>query len=250
MNRKLLFCVLMVAVAGNIAAQDIIETTSSTIEGKVVEISQTEIKYKEQTHLDGPSYVLPLSEVKSITFENGTVKLFKKDVVESAGKQNAAAPSLSAITKLDDVYYMDGKPLSQERYEHFLMENCPDAYLSMQRGKKLCKTGWGLLIPGIVLSAVGTGLMSSGLAGLAGLATPLYGDDAYGVWQTNKMVAGCLVFAAGHALGIASIPCLVVGNIKKNNAHEVYNAQCVQQTASLNLQLQTSGNGVGLALCW
>ena len=54
------------------------------------------------------------------------------------------------------------------------------------------------------------------------------------------------------ALLTASIPCLIVGGIRKNNSHEIYNEQCAarQQAKAtpVTLGLTLGGNGVGVAL--
>lgn len=45
------------------------------IKGKVVEVSQTEIKYKKCDNLDGPLYIIPKSDVAKIKFSNGTTEV-------------------------------------------------------------------------------------------------------------------------------------------------------------------------------
>ena len=70
------FCILTVLflAAGicSLAAQDlIVMRDGSMIESRVVEISQTEIRYKRFDHLDGPTIVIPAGNVLSIRYENG-----------------------------------------------------------------------------------------------------------------------------------------------------------------------------------
>jgi len=56
----------------SVSAQDLIVLkTGNMIEGKVMEISPTEIRYKRADHLDGPTIVLSANTVLSIRYQNG-----------------------------------------------------------------------------------------------------------------------------------------------------------------------------------
>ena len=53
-------------------AQDVIvKKDGSTIVCRVVEVSQTEVVYKRWTNLEGPNYVMNLTDISAINFENG-----------------------------------------------------------------------------------------------------------------------------------------------------------------------------------
>jgi hypothetical protein len=68
---------LFVGVILPINAQDqIVLKDGNTIEAKVMEISPSEIRYKRFNHLDGPTIVVPISNVLSIKYENGMVEAF------------------------------------------------------------------------------------------------------------------------------------------------------------------------------
>ena len=50
-------------------AQDVIVSNNAQkIDAKIVEVSKTEIKYKEADNLDGPIFVLPTSDISSIIY--------------------------------------------------------------------------------------------------------------------------------------------------------------------------------------
>lgn len=58
-------------------AQDIIVTRDSKrIEAKILEVSSSEVKYKEASNADGPTFVLNTSEINTIIYSNGSVKVF------------------------------------------------------------------------------------------------------------------------------------------------------------------------------
>lgn len=61
----------------NVFAQDIIvRTDGELIRSKVVKVSSENIEYNKYDNLNGPIYVLPITEVEKIDFENGTVETF------------------------------------------------------------------------------------------------------------------------------------------------------------------------------
>ena len=70
-----IFAVLITSLT--IFAQDVIITTDSKkIDAKIMEVSQSEIKYKELDNLDGPIFIIATSDISSITYSNGKVILY------------------------------------------------------------------------------------------------------------------------------------------------------------------------------
>ena len=64
-------------------SQDMITLkTSEDIESKVLEITNTEIKYKKSDNMNGPIFTLQKSDVLMIRYENGTKDIFNKEKVE------------------------------------------------------------------------------------------------------------------------------------------------------------------------
>jgi hypothetical protein len=88
MKRIILF-ISLVAIAMTSMAQDIIVTRSQTrIEGKVLEISDTEVKYNKQESPNGPSLILPTSEIVTILLANGEVVNFQPSQKTQKKDQN------------------------------------------------------------------------------------------------------------------------------------------------------------------
>ena len=68
-------------VASAAYAQDIIVTNDAQkIEAKIIEVSKTAIKYKEQDNLNGPTFVLEIKDLNSIIYSNGKITLFNQRV--------------------------------------------------------------------------------------------------------------------------------------------------------------------------
>jgi len=85
-----IFSVVFLAVGlWSVTAQDlIILRDGSVIESKVTEISPTEIRYKRFDHLDGPTIVVPASNVLSIRYENGKVESITASPVPNQKQKN------------------------------------------------------------------------------------------------------------------------------------------------------------------
>ena len=80
-------------------AQDIIVTKSAKkIDAKILEVSESEIKYQEADNLDGPAFVLDTKEINCIIYTDGKVVLYAQD------SDNTKEPDVSgdsSITKFD-----------------------------------------------------------------------------------------------------------------------------------------------------
>lgn len=82
MKKLFLFVALFVstwAFAGDI----IVTHDSKKIDAKILEVSKSEIKYKEIDNLDGPTFILEISEISSIIYDNGKVQLYESQPKKS-----------------------------------------------------------------------------------------------------------------------------------------------------------------------
>lgn len=90
---KSIAIVAMLFVAAFVWAQDVIVTTDGQrIDAKIMEVSKQQVKYKELDNLDGPTFVLEVEEIGTITYANGKVVTYNKI---SATVQTPATTSAS-----------------------------------------------------------------------------------------------------------------------------------------------------------
>lgn len=84
-------------------AQDVIITTDAKkIEAKILEVSKSEIKYKEHDNLDGPTFILPADEISSVIYSNGKVVLYDHpQPIEQKNNANNAKVLLKSGMVLD-----------------------------------------------------------------------------------------------------------------------------------------------------
>lgn len=70
-------------------AQDIIVTNDAKkIEAKILEVSKSEIKYKELDNLDGPTFVLDVEDINTVIYANGKV------VIHNQPSKSLEAPKI------------------------------------------------------------------------------------------------------------------------------------------------------------
>ena len=68
--KKLIFIVCALMASITLVAQDIIVTKEAKkIDAKILEVSKTEIKYKELDNLEGPTFVLGVEDINTVIFE-------------------------------------------------------------------------------------------------------------------------------------------------------------------------------------
>lgn len=80
MKRVIVFILLLIAGLQAARAQDIITTKrGEDVQAKVLEVSQTEVKYKAFSNPDGPVYTLPTREILIVRYENGEKDIFGEE---------------------------------------------------------------------------------------------------------------------------------------------------------------------------
>lgn len=125
-------------------------------------------------------------------------------------------------------------PMDQKELERFLQKNSPDAYKKILYGKQLTKKGWSLC-------GVGAGLIAfAPLGWLVYKYAPNYGEIADICVPT--------LMGAGGLLTMISVPLICIGYHSQNYAYDIYNYQLKYKSSTMNLVINTTNNGVGLAL--
>jgi len=92
MKRVLILTVMLVIGVFSVNAQDlIILKNGNVIEGKVMEISPTEIRYKRLNNLNGPMMIIPADNVLSIRYENGITEVINEAATGGTGSTSSGA---------------------------------------------------------------------------------------------------------------------------------------------------------------
>jgi hypothetical protein len=92
-------------------SQDVITTRSGeSIQAKILEVGQKEIKYKKVDNLEGPVYWILKSVVLMVKYENGTVDVFQIE------KKNTDS---SAVVSLTENLFMKGQVDATKYYTKY-----------------------------------------------------------------------------------------------------------------------------------
>jgi hypothetical protein len=78
--KKILITITLFLMLGSLSAQDkIYFNDGSTIEAKVLVVSESKIEYKNFDNQSGPTFEIGLSKINMIIYENGSHQIFKKE---------------------------------------------------------------------------------------------------------------------------------------------------------------------------
>lgn len=104
MKKVLLLTVAMVYAVLTFAAPaaDIIVTTGAQkINAKILEVTPTEIKYKESSNPNGPIFTISVDEISSIIYANGKVAAFNKEPKQA--QETKADYDVAILTKEGEI---------------------------------------------------------------------------------------------------------------------------------------------------
>jgi hypothetical protein len=79
----------------------IIKTNGEEIKAKIIEVQQTEVKYKQHDNLDGPLFSITKSEVLLIKYENGSKDVFPKDFNSMLKEKEKTDEQTKAKARID-----------------------------------------------------------------------------------------------------------------------------------------------------
>jgi hypothetical protein len=95
MKKIFLIAVSFVSILSVCNAQDIITKKSGEdIKAKILEVNQTEVKYKRFDNSNGPTFTILKSELLMVRYENGTKDIFK-EVEEKVEKKSTSTDLIS-----------------------------------------------------------------------------------------------------------------------------------------------------------
>jgi hypothetical protein len=86
MQKTLSFLIFIFSISLAYSQDTIVKYNGSTIQGKVLEISVSEVKYKKLNFADGPTYIEKKSEIEMIKYANGMKEHFEKPLKPSGSQ--------------------------------------------------------------------------------------------------------------------------------------------------------------------
>lgn len=164
--KRFLFSLVAIVVTSLCFAQDVIvQKDGSTIQAKVLKVSQSEIEYKKFDNLEGPTYTISTTDLQCINYANG-----KKD---------------SFVSPNYNPNIVTNETVTQFSNDQQLLKFYSQSYLKKAKTAKII--GW---ISAGVLVAAGGVFIGEGA-----------GDGAYVGIGTGFILAGAASWATCHFIG-------------------------------------------------
>ena len=261
MKKKLLFGFIFMLICGMLSAQDLIVLKDGKIiKAKVLMIGYDGIEYKSFENQTGPSYKLPVNEILSLQYENGTVEnlsLFQTQTEEK--KQSDASESSEDIGRLfvrdgHHIYGSNGKELDSDEKIERLFKTNPAAFDAWSSSAAPRRANIAMKI----LTPVLTGI--SGVLYIAGTICIVdsynyydnyyyyYGSNYYYNTGVNLICAASTFLAMGIAAGVMIPVTRSIQNRRVQEAVDFYNGGLHSKNkASLDFGVTNSG-GLGFML--
>lgn len=141
--------------------------------------------------------------------------------------------------------------MDKKAYADFLYKNCPNAFIKYYHGKNMITAGWVLFGSGLAMMTAGFTIRGYRFR-IAEAKHPCASGIELQNWYRCRDVcddAGWILASIGIGSTLSSIIILPIGYKYRNKAMKIYNEQCAyKRTASCTLNLQSSRDGIGIAL--
>lgn len=263
--KKVCFMIALCFSVAHCMSQDVIITNEAKrIEAKVIEITDWQVMYQLIGDVDSTTYMLGISRVASIIFENGEVYVPTSSATSESPKvsmppiseENGFKETLSSWeeedereivinfssgrsiilrpgTQLENVggkIYYGGTQLKGNDVRDLLKQTCPDAYKEYKKGNRWC-------IFGLVPTGAGLFFLTKGLIYDLKNSAGEISAPPKDIW----IGLGCTVL---------SLPFIIKGASHLNNVYKIYNQSCatLPQKKYATLSLNISPLNVGLSL--
>jgi hypothetical protein len=106
--KKLTYCFILLIIVSPFLSlsQDIItKKNGEDIDAKIMEVTQTEVKYKNFKNLEGPLFVISKNDLLMVRYENGTKDIFS----DNNSKSFKSSDDMSYNGKKDAIAFYKGK---------------------------------------------------------------------------------------------------------------------------------------------
>lgn len=141
------------------------------------------------------------------------------------------------ISRQGFIYYYHNDPMTYAEMVNFVNSNCERAVQYLKTQRKIETAGWVLFGSGLAITVAGATILG------------VEADEGTGI--------GLTCFGPITTV-LVGVPLLIAADVNKRNVYKVYNTWCgykelEQETSSrennsVELRLQSSSNGLGLAL--
>ena len=152
------------------------------------------------------------------------------------------------LERYGNTYYYGRDAMSQRQMlDWYAQQNCQAAYLQFAKGQRMAATGWTFLGLGVAMH-----IGSAVCGGMSVYKTWDYYGNSSSTTKSSEMyglvAASIGLGVVGGAFELACVPLLVVGYHKMHSSVDTYNVSCPTAQTQPYWTIQSSSNGLGLAL--
>ena len=235
--KRFLFSLVALAITSVCLAQDIIvKKDGSTIQAKVLNVTQYVVEYKIFRHQNGPTYTFSITDLRCINYENGTTKMFHSPDGNSNTVTNETATQYSNDNNLLAIYSNLNK--KQEKPKKIVTPE-----MLHKKGKRMKTFGYAvggtLLVGGIVAIIVGASQDKYDYEKLYASDNYIHHYKYYNLDRNPYFYVGYGAMAGGVAVGA---PLILRGrSLQKKSREQVHAVSAISQDIHF-------GNGSSLNL--
>lgn len=277
--RVLILLAALLTATLTYAQDNIVLRNGEDIPGKVLEVNQTDLKYRKSGNPDGPVYTAPLRSVLFIKYANGTKDSFgsqpspltgSNSSVDSAPSATMPVPAAGASgfsqlryeSRFFSRYYVDtnGQHVGMKQAKSLLSAQ-PDALTAFDQGRSLRTWSIATAIPAVVLIGAGVGMLAGGDGMMNGERDGMKNDrgsnaandpndtdmngDMNGEGHGDEAMVGAAMIGGGVLLGVASVWLNHRATVQFRRAADRFNSR---PATSLRFAPASRGLGVGMTL--
>ena len=235
--KRFLFSLVAFAITSVCLAQDIIvKKDGSTIQAKVLNVTQYVVEYKIFGHQNGPTYTFSITDLRCINYENGTTTMFHSPDGNSNTVTNETATQYSNDNDLLAIYSNLNK--KKEKPKKIVTPE-----MLYKKGKRMKTFGYAvggtLLVGGIVAIIVGASQDKYGHDHLDAYNNSISHYKYYNSDRNTFFYIGYGAMAGGVAVGV---PLILRGrSLQKKSREQVHAVSAISQDIHF-------GNGSSLNL--
>ncbi|MBQ6047019.1 MAG: hypothetical protein IJL38_05265 [Bacteroidales bacterium] len=201
------FVILFFAAVSSYAQDTIVFRNGDEVQAKILEVSDTEMKYYLWDNLNGPVYKKNISDIFMVKYSSGYKEVYDK--VKNDSYNKSYIPSLrenNVMTRNRSYLGINGKQLTDEDLRFLLT---PDEYKTFMSARNQRKFGVAGFCAGLGVCVIG------------------------GVIMANNPTGGIICLIAGEIITDIGLPFVFIGNGRMNWVVRNYNARVNGETVSM-----------------
>ena len=133
--KNILFWIFLACISSSSFAQDVIlKKDGKEIEALIIEVHETEIHYKKFNNQSGPTYIISISSLNLVRYENGAVESYESTIKEKQKKTVIPKPKeekSEEIVVRSGQYYYQGRQISTKKVKQLFAQHNSEEAISM-----------------------------------------------------------------------------------------------------------------------